>query len=171
MADTLQTITCPACGKEMKKILMMPENVHLDVCLDGCGGIFFDNREYQKFDEKAEDIDEILEATKGKVFQKVDTSTTKICPTCGAKMVKHFASSKHEVEIDECYMCGGKFLDNGELQKIRAQFATEEERAQAAVKELHGAVGSKLDALDSEWQAAISRRSPMHSFLINIMSN
>ena len=84
-------------------------------------------------------------------------------------MVKNFASSLHQIQIDECYGCGGKFLDNGELQKIRAQFATEQERADAAVKELYNAVGGKLKALDAEWEAGRARRSPLNNFFNNMM--
>ena len=84
-------------------------------------------------------------------------------------MVKNFASSLHEIQIDECYGCGGKFLDNGELQKIRAQFATEQERADAAVKELYNAVGGKLKALDEEWAVAKARRSPLNNLFNGLM--
>ncbi len=169
MADTKEIINCPACGKPMVKIPIPAENKNLDLCLNGCGGIFFDNREFKKFDEKAESIDEILNAIQGKTFIKVDESQTRICPVCGMKMVKNFASSLHQIQIDECYGCGGKFLDNGELQKIRAQFETEQDRAEAAIKELYNAVGGKLDALDAEWAAAKARRSPLQNLFNGMM--
>ena len=56
MADTLQKIKCPACGREMEKVFIPSEGINLDICTQGCGGIFFDNRELDKFDEKDEDI-------------------------------------------------------------------------------------------------------------------
>ena len=56
MADTLQKIKCPACGKEMEKVFIPSEGINFDICTQGCGGIFFDNRELDKFDEKDEDI-------------------------------------------------------------------------------------------------------------------
>ena len=62
MADNLEEIYCPACGKKMHKIFMDAQGVNLDVCLDGCGGIFFDNREFKKFDENAEDITPLTNA-------------------------------------------------------------------------------------------------------------
>lgn len=88
MSDTLQPIKCPACHKDMVKIFMPAEGINIDVCLDGCGGIFFDNREFRQFDEKAENIDEILKEIEGKEFEKVDESLTRTCPVCGSKMVK-----------------------------------------------------------------------------------
>lgn len=169
MADTKEIINCPACGKPMVKIPVPAENINIDICLDGCGGIFFDNREFKKFDEQAENIDEIIKAIQGKTFQTVDGSATRTCPVCGMKMVKNFASSLHQIQVDECYGCGGKFLDNGELQKIRAQFTTEEDRAAAAVKELYNAVGGKLEALDAEWAAGRARRSPLRNLFNGMM--
>ena len=144
MADNLKIIECPACGKKMEKIFMPSAGVNLDVCVDGCGGIYFDNRELNKFDEKHEDIEPLIKAFEGKTYSKIDTAETRICPVCSMKMVKNYASAKHEVQIDECYSCGGKFLDHCELDKIREQYATEEERAADVIKELYSKVGAEL---------------------------
>ncbi len=128
MSDTLEAIHCPACGRKMEKLFIESANCNVDICIDGCGGIFFDNREFKKFDEQHENIDEILNAYKNNNYVKVNEDIPRTCPVCEKTMAKHFASSKHEVEIDECYSCGGIFLDFGELEKIRSQFKTEKER-------------------------------------------
>lgn len=128
MADNKEIIECPACGCEMEKVYVPDAGIYVDICLKGCGGIYFDNRELEKVDEKAENITAILDAIQNKSFKYVDTTEKRICPVCHTPMVKHFMSAKKEVEIDDCYGCGGKFLDNGELQKIRAQYETTEER-------------------------------------------
>lgn len=150
MANTMHTIKCPACRKDMVKVFIPHEGIDVDICVDGCGGIFFDNREYNKFDEKHENIDEILKAIEGKTFAEVDESLPRSCPVCGAMMVKNYSSANKKIQIDECYSCGGKFLDNGELQKIRAEFETEEERSAATMKELYDTVGGKLKDLEIE---------------------
>ena len=49
-------------------------------------------------------------------------------------MRRHFVSTKHEVEVDECSGCGGIWLDAGELGQIRSQFDSEDERSEAAEK-------------------------------------
>ncbi len=115
--DNKTTITCPACGKEMTKILLPEAGIEVDICLDGCGGMFFDNRELQKVDGPEDNIEKILEAIKNKEFEKVDTSAKRICPLCKVPMVK--LGSETEVEIDSCNLCGATFLDNGELSKLR----------------------------------------------------
>lgn len=111
-------LTCPACGKTMKKVLIPNAGINIDICLDGCGGIFFDNRELNKFDEPHENAEEILKLIEGREFQKVDESETRKCPLCHIPMVK-MGSGIGGVQIDVCNKCGAKFLDNGELLKIR----------------------------------------------------
>lgn len=61
MADTLETLKCPACGAIMEKVFIPKEGINIDICLNGCGGIFFDNREFDKFNEANEDITVIEE--------------------------------------------------------------------------------------------------------------
>lgn len=119
MADTLDVIKCPACGKNMVKIFVPSEGINVDVCLNGCGGIYFDNREFKKFDEQDKNADEILNALKGKKFNSVNENKIRKCPACGTEMVKNYTGAKHDIQVDECYFCGGKFLDYGELERIR----------------------------------------------------
>ena len=148
MNDTLETINCPACGKPMQKVFIANTGFNLDVCCDGCGGIFFDNKELKFFDEQNENIDEIAEILKNKTFQKVDESQTRICPVCGNNMVKNHVSIKKEIQIDECYNCGAKFLDNGELELMREQYATEKDRQQDFLSSTYSEIGSKIDNLE-----------------------
>lgn len=150
MADNFNIIKCPACQKEMTKIFVPSAGVNVDVCLDGCGGIYFDNREFKCFDEQHENIAEITEAIKNKTFIKVDETLPRSCPVCGARMAKNYSSIKRQVQIDECYSCGGKFLDHGELERIRSEYKTEGERSADTMKELYNTVGVELKALAEE---------------------
>lgn len=118
MGDTTLELECPACGKVMTKLYIKEAGINLDICLDGCGGIFFDNRELEKFDEKHENIEEILTAIENKHFKSTDDTETRICPICKIPMPKRGAADG-EIQIDVCNICNAKFLDNGELQKIR----------------------------------------------------
>ncbi len=147
MADTHQNLRCPACGKEMQKIFVPSQGVNIDICTDGCGGIFFDNREYQMFDEKSENIDDIIKAIENKKFETVDDSLPRYCPACGAKMAKNFSSIKKQVTVDECYSCGGKFLDHGELTTIRNEYESDLERTADTMRFVYDEVGVKLNAL------------------------
>ncbi|MBQ8887530.1 MAG: zf-TFIIB domain-containing protein [Candidatus Gastranaerophilales bacterium] len=145
MADNVDVIlNCPACGKPMKKVYMDEQNLYLDVCLDGCGGIYFDNREYKKFDEGNEDISPLIEAYKNKTFNEISDSEERVCPKCNSKMVKHYSSSKYEIQIDDCYSCGGIFLDYGELKRIRSEYLEEQHRTTDVLQQLDDNIGSYL---------------------------
>jgi len=119
MSDTLKNINCPACGCEMTKVFIAEKSINVDVCDNGCGGIYFDNQEIQEFNEESADLSEIQNLTRGKNFPPVDNSKVRICPSCGTKMAKTFVFG---VQIETCYNCGGLFLDNGVFEIVRSHF-------------------------------------------------
>ena len=157
MVDNKKTLKCPACGIEMTKIFIPEQNINLDICVNGCGGIYFDNRELERFSNSETNITEITNALSAKTFDAPNENKTRICPVCGANMVKNFASGHRNIQIDECYSCGGKFLDYDELQKIRAEekISTVETIKQAVGKGINNATNSDLQSLfDSLFQDA-----------------
>lgn len=169
MADNLNTIKCPACGSEMQKIYMHAQGINIDVCSKGCGGIYFDNREFKHFDEKGENIDKILNELEGKKFAEVDETQTRICPNCGSNMVKNYSSHKKEIQIDECYFCGGKFLDNKELVKFRAEYENEEERSADMIASVYSTVGVEMKKLDERNTYHDMTRSPLSRLFRRLM--
>ncbi|MCI1274012.1 MAG: zf-TFIIB domain-containing protein [Clostridiaceae bacterium] len=118
MADTEQTIQCPACGAEMTKVFLSDAGISIDVCNNGCGGIFFDNQELQTINASENDIEEIKKVLVGKEFQVPDSSKVRVCPACGSNMVKTKAFG---TEIDTCYNCGAVFLDYNEIDSVKLQ--------------------------------------------------
>ncbi len=134
MKDTEKALNCPACGKEMKKVWLDEKGFFVDICTDGCGGVWLDNRELEKIDESDENADRILQELGGKIFAQTDKTKERICPLCGVKLVKYIYSDEVEpVEIDVCYTCGGKFLDNNELKTIRSQYEEKEDKVDDAL--------------------------------------
>jgi len=122
---------CPACGNGLKEATV--GDVTVDICQGGCGGIWFDNQELKKVDEQHESAGEALLDVERNPDVNVDLQAKRPCPKCDSViMMKHFVSTKREVEVDECAACGGIWLDAGELRAIREQFATDEERTKAA---------------------------------------
>lgn len=117
---------CPACGKSMVEEIF--GNVHVDVCKNGCKGIWFDWGELKRLDESNEGTGEALEeALKSPRVNDAERGQLK-CPKCGIAMHVHKYSSAKEVNVDECYGCGGFFLDSGELREIREHHMSHEER-------------------------------------------
>ena len=122
---------CPACGHEMTTTQV--RDIAVDVCKGGCGGVWFDWLELKKVDERHEAVGYDLLHVERAADVQVDHESKRDCPRCdGIVMMRHFASVKREIEVDECAKCGGFFLDYGELNRLRDQYATEQEREDAA---------------------------------------
>lgn len=135
MADNKRNIICPACGKKMKKVYVSEANVNVDICTEGCGGIYFDNRELEKFDEQNENADEIFAEIEDKNFEPVDENAIRNCPVCGIPMVK-MGAGKGNVIINICNSCGGKFLDNKEIETIRNSSESKSTKAEILTETL-----------------------------------
>ena len=140
---------CPACSNMLQQITVA--DVTVDVCKNGCGGIWFDQFEFKKFDEPHESAGQELLGTERDKNIVVDHTKRLKCPKCGdIVMMRHFFSIKKEVEVDECPGCGGFWLDVGELGKIRSLFNTEEERHQAADEYFSEIFDNQLAAMKAE---------------------
>ena len=141
---------CPACNTVLDKITVT--GVELDICKDGCGGIWFDQFEFKKFDEAHEYAGEsLLNIESGMKITTIDHKAKRQCPKCNEQdMLRHFYSPSQEIEIDECPMCGGIWLDYGELIRIRNKFGTDEARSAYAHHHLHEEFGTELDSFFKE---------------------
>lgn len=147
---------CPACENVLQE--MDVDGIAVDVCKGGCGGIWFDNFEIKKFDEKHEFAgDELLDVERDKSVV-VDHSKRIKCPKCDdVVMMRHFFSVKKGVEIDECPGCGGFWLDAGELREIRGLFETEADRHKAAEEYFDDVLGDHFKALETESKERVAK--------------
>jgi uncharacterized protein len=143
---------CPSCKNQLSTRVVT--GITLDVCDGGCGGIWFDHFELKKLqDQKMPDAETLLSL---KIDPKVkkDNDGQRKCPKCeNFIMMKHFASVKLAVKIDECPKCAGFWLDAGELRQIRSEFNSVEEQTQAAEKiydKMFGPEMAKIRQKDEE---------------------
>lgn len=117
---------CPVCQKNMQEEDF--GGVCVDVCKDGCKGIWFDWTELVKLDENHEGAGEALQEALASEHHKDDNRGRINCPKCQNPMAAHLYQSNKQVTVDECYVCGGFFLDAGELEVIREGFMSEKDR-------------------------------------------
>ena len=117
---------CPVCETSMVEEDF--GKVHVDVCKDGCKGIWFGWQELEKLNESHEGLGKAMEEAlyAPRVLDAHRGPLT--CPKCGINMQTHKYSSAKEVSVDECYACGGFFLDSGELKAIRDHYMDDAER-------------------------------------------
>lgn len=119
-------MNCPACGMPMVEEDF--GGVVVDVCKNGCKGIWFDWGELKELDENHEGVGRALEEALKSPRHKNNNRGPLNCPKCGVKMHEHKYRNAKQVNVDECYACGGIFLDSGELKQIRDNYMSEEDR-------------------------------------------
>ena len=155
MRGSMQAMNCPACDRPLSH-LDAGGGVFLDVCDGGCGGIWFDNHELQKFDEAAERPSSPVFEVAGDAAPSIEGKRS--CPRCeGQKMRRYWFSVARQVEVDECPRCGGDWLDAGELAKIRAEYSSAEAREDAAKAAFDQLFAGQLDTMRKESQAQVAR--------------
>ena len=147
---------CPACKHQLSHILV--DGIELDICHGGCGGIWFDTFEFKKFDDPHEESGTELLNIPIDPSIDVDHSERRRCPKCeNITLMRHYYSVKQEVEIDDCANCAGVWLDAGELNNIRNQFDSDEERRAAAAAVFDELFGPQLEVLRREQEKDLAR--------------
>jgi Zn-finger nucleic acid-binding protein len=109
---------CPACSQNL--IQINTGGLVVDVCQEGCGGIWFDNRELQQVDEAHEfDLEPLLNI-RYDLGIEVDYRARRECPRCpGVILMRQGYAGSSRIQVDRCATCGGFWLDGGELAQIR----------------------------------------------------
>jgi len=124
--NNLASMNCPACDSTLTEL--RAGQILVDACHAGCGGVWFDNFELQKVDERHEPAGASLNVL-ASADVRIKAAPTRACPRCeGQPLRRHFFSFKKHVQVDCCPACGGYWLDAGELAVIRAEFPTEADR-------------------------------------------
>ena len=120
-------MNCPVCKKSMVEEDF--GGVNVDVCESGCKGIWFDWSELARLDEGNEGVGQALQAALSYPRSNDESRGQINCPKCDEPMHRHWYKSEKEINIDECYDCGGIFLDSGELKEIRDNHMSEQEES------------------------------------------
>lgn len=115
---------CPTCGKEMVEKNF---GIKVDVCENGCKGIWFDQGELRMLDEKNEGLGVALEEALRYPRNNNGQRGQIKCPKCSIPMQIHKYKRAKEINVDECYGCAGFFLDSGELTEIRDNYMSDAE--------------------------------------------
>ena len=118
---------CPRTGTVLKPVTI--NDIEIDLST-GCGGVWFDNHELDKFDEIYEQAGSLLVEHMLAYHKPLSDPDARLrCPKdTDVVMMRRFYSPKHQIEIDECPQCGGVWLDAEELAGIRELFPTQDHR-------------------------------------------
>lgn len=111
---------CPAC----KRLLVeySTPSCKIDICQDGCAGIWFDAGEFEQSKHYTVEFPRELLCVKKVLDVLIDRSKLRQCPRCDQKtMTRLVLDPETRLEIDQCPTCKGHWLDRGELAHIRRE--------------------------------------------------
>ena len=151
-------MNCPVCSKFMVTVDF--GGAQVEVCREGCKGLWFDWFELAKLNDPSEGAGEALQQALRYPRTNDGKRPRLQCPKCRMPMVAHKYDGIEQVNIDECYSCRGVFLDSGELKEIRHhRISSDEEDAylQKLLSESSAvrAADNHLKALRAERDAAM----------------
>ncbi len=93
------------------------------------GDLGLDQGELARLDETNEGVGAALAAALRSDHDNQKKRGPINCPRCGIPMHQHQYERAREVNVDECFNCGGFFLDSGELTEIRDHHMSDAEVA------------------------------------------
>lgn len=111
---------CIKCEGDL--VLVRVGDVEVDQC-DTCNGIWFDSGELAKL-VGAKNVEALrtraVAEKDAEKRRKVDDLKRASCPRCkGEGKLVQVASVTADIHIDTCAVCGGEWLDSGELWIVR----------------------------------------------------
>ncbi|APR81279.1 Hypothetical protein A7982_06626 [Minicystis rosea] len=101
---------------EGRLVMVRVDDVDVDQC-DRCGGIWFDAHELERVLRR--DRGHLEKLARRGTPREGDDDRRGHCPRCGGEgYLVQIASPTTRIHIDTCAICGGKWLDGGELDVI-----------------------------------------------------
>ena len=101
-----------------KLVTVRIEDVDVDQC-DRCAGIWFDAHELERVLRRPH-IEPLLGRAPAEPGARGDDGRRGHCPRCkGEGYLVRVASERAPIHVDTCAICGGKWLDGGEIDVLK----------------------------------------------------
>jgi len=109
--------SCPDCS-----VALVPrefQGITIDAC-PRCAGIFFDEGEVNALKARGlQAMEELENQIVPEVIQEAIADKFRLCPHCKSSMDKFRYMYHSDVVLDECGVCGGIWVQDGELGRMR----------------------------------------------------
>lgn len=111
---------CPVCHHPLAEF--DAGEFQVDICRDGCSGMWFDQGEFEKCTSHERPFPEELLRVNRAPNVLIDRSKPRHCPKCShSQMGRIELDPEINFEVDYCEGCHGYWLDVGELGHLRAK--------------------------------------------------
>jgi Zn-finger nucleic acid-binding protein len=106
---------CVKCDGRL--VTVRVDDIDVDQC-DRCGGLWFDAHELERV-LRLRHLGRILGRAHDRLRAAVDDARLGHCPRCGGEgHLVRLARPKASFHVDTCAVCGGKWLDGGEIDVL-----------------------------------------------------
>lgn len=109
------TLSCPKCEGSMRPRSVDGINIHR---CEGCGGVWVQHVDLEFMADTREWADQ-ADTGDANVGRTQNTKQSVACPSCrGARMIHMVDYEQPHVGFEHCQVCGGVYLDAGELRDL-----------------------------------------------------
>ena len=141
---------CPVCSHDLYEYDV--RTFRVDICRDGCSGMWFDKAEFEKCDQHSEPFPKDLLRIRKSPNVVIDRSKTRGCPKCpNTNLGRVVLDPDKRFEIDECASCGGHWVDLGELEYLREE-DREMSQIQARMDAYEAKVNEQVQSADAAYR-------------------
>lgn len=109
-------MNCPACWRPMYETAV--REVTVDVCKDGCAGVWFDAWELRKLEEGESADGAFLRVLRPRIDTDPERRARRFCPRDRVPLRRTFLGAEVALEIDTCSACKGLWIDPGEIGRL-----------------------------------------------------
>jgi Zn-finger nucleic acid-binding protein len=142
---------CPVCSNPL--VAYDSGSFHVDICRDGCSGIWLDASELERIDESHEPFPKELLKIRKIANVVIDRNKVRICPKCPENVSMHRVVVDPEIrfELDECPQCKGDWLDIGELGNLRDKHEFESQLS-LRLKAQQEKIERQIESIDAQFR-------------------
>lgn len=109
-----KSIDCPKCHTMMKRVTI--DGIDVDRC-QGCGGLWLDLGEKESLLKKREHVKQ-ADPTRPSHHGRNEEKAVMHCPRDRSRLVRQQDAAQRHIAFESCSVCGGVFLDPGELTDL-----------------------------------------------------
>jgi uncharacterized protein len=116
----------------------------IEVCTQGCGGVWFEPFQRQRLiEDDPASARAFLRARSDAPIRPVEPGPRR-CPRCDLPMLRRMANAASAGHVFECPGCGGQWVDHQDLVRMITEETTEEDREKAAERMFYERFGEPL---------------------------
>lgn len=119
----------------------------MDVCRDGCAGIWLDRWELRKVDGGQNSEGECLLALPPRSRLAPERVEQRFCPRDLAPLRRHYVCDEFGLEVNSCVVCAGLWIEPGELGRIYQSRDSGDEATRDVCRALERSLGPALESM------------------------